>query len=525
MGVIKDGSVSGFIPANTEADAFVVHYPGYPSSMLGALHTLGGLQALQKARALHSNRLELHFRPQDPYSHPALGDLRPCYKLLLRICKTKSANITGKVEPKICADIVARVQGAYHFDGMADYQHVIAVHANVARTKKRKWIQDEPISKKNGHTDVDEEDVMIIVPPVFAPKDVPENLVLKPSVTFTSKKNQEAVAQPYLEIDLEPVLAIDFNINEIPKRINWEEYISEGSDQWESQMAVSRLFDERPIWTKHSLNERLTDHGFALGPHMLRRLLSRVAYYFSTGPFLRFWIKKGYDPRKDPESRIYQRIDFRVHQSLRSYCDANTANQGKQRWEDICSFRVYPFKCQTSFQLFELLDDYVQQQIRKPPATKTCTYATGWFSSAMLDNLRQRITIRFLSVYPKPVVERLLREATDNFEKSKRRLNKDHVMHSEEEQEEVDTGVGGDEYVADAEDDEEEESDTGNEEEAFPMHNIDVNMENISRHNLQELFVSFPSGEPGNHQMRNSDEEYQIFEQGSDENLSDEDDY
>lgn len=118
------------------------------------------------------------------------------------------------------------------------------------------------------------------------------------------------------------------------------------------------------------------------------------------------------------------------------------------------------------------MDDYVQQQIRKPPAIKTCTvslsfttnysgdfvnllfkifveigiflaclqYATGWFSSAMLDNLRQRITIRFLSVYPKPVVERLLREATDNFEKSKRRLNKDHVMHSEEEQEEVDTG-------------------------------------------------------------------------------------
>lgn len=52
MGVIKDGSVSGFIPANTEADAFVVHYPGYPSSMLGALHTLGGLQALQKVLCL-----------------------------------------------------------------------------------------------------------------------------------------------------------------------------------------------------------------------------------------------------------------------------------------------------------------------------------------------------------------------------------------------------------------------------------------------------------------------------------------
>lgn len=34
------------------------------------------------------------------------------------------------------------------------------------------------------------------------------------------------------------------------------------------------------------------------------RLLFRAAYYFSNGPFLRFWIRKGYDPRKDPESRM-----------------------------------------------------------------------------------------------------------------------------------------------------------------------------------------------------------------------------
>lgn len=37
---------------------------------------------------------------------------------------------------------------------------------------------------------------------------------------------------------------------------------------------------------------------------LIYRLLLGVAYYFSNGPFLKFWIKKGYDPRKDPDSRM-----------------------------------------------------------------------------------------------------------------------------------------------------------------------------------------------------------------------------
>ena len=118
-------------------------------------------------------------------------------------------------------------------------------------------------------------------------------------------------------------------ILQIPKRTNWEEYIPQDSDQWESQMAVSSLFDERPVWPKDSVTERLLNKGFIFSDHMLRRLstcilpifnseslfcwlrsfsfcrlLSRVAYYFSRGPFLRFWIKKGFDPRKDPDSRM-----------------------------------------------------------------------------------------------------------------------------------------------------------------------------------------------------------------------------
>ncbi|KAJ7969113.1 general transcription factor 3C polypeptide 5-like [Quillaja saponaria] len=402
MGVIKDGTVSGVLPSN---QGFAVHYPGYSSTISRSIDTLGGIQGILKARNSQSNKLELRFRPEDPYSHPAFGELRPCNNLLLKIFKKKSYDGHGAEasdsmskcptlvatrigdeiqttqpgsedveeqtlthgEANLYADIVAHVPEAYCFDGMIDYQHVVAVHADVARRKKRNWSEVEELQfEKGGLMDVDQEDVMIIVPPLFSLKDVPENLVLRPHApaTLSSKKKHSRVENHYWENDKE----------QIPKIVNWEDYIPQGSDQWESQMAVSRLFDERPIWKKDSLAECLLDKGLKFKYEMLRRLLSRIAYYFSSGPFLRFWIRKGYDPRKDPDSRIYQRLDFRVPLPLRSYCDANAGNQMKHRWEDICAFRVFPSKLQTSLQLFELVDDYIQLEIRKPPTQTTCSF-------------------------------------------------------------------------------------------------------------------------------------------------------
>ena len=118
----------------------------------------------------------------------------------------------------------------------------------------------------------------------------------------------------------------------------WEKYVPQGSDEWDYQVAVSKLFEERPIWPKDSLVQRMLDMGLAFSHGVLRRLtsklltvhdiffsssiertyfcvifliffllcrlLSRIAYYFSSGPFQRFWIKKGYDPRKDRNSKM-----------------------------------------------------------------------------------------------------------------------------------------------------------------------------------------------------------------------------
>ncbi|KAE8721640.1 Transcription factor IIIC, subunit 5, putative isoform 2 [Hibiscus syriacus] len=629
MGVIKEGRVSGTLP---NSEAFAVHYPGYPKTADRAIQTLGGTEGILKARfpitilfarSSLTNRLELHFRPEDPFSHPAFGDLRPCSNLLLRISKKKCSNgktteassklhecstsgVTDSentVRPpqvevqrpeeeeegtELCADIVSRISEAYNFDGMADYQHVLPVHADDARKRKRNWEEaEEPSFEKGGFMDEDQGDVMMILPPLFSPKDIPENVVLRPSTILSSKKKQEGVVQ--------------FSA-EVPKTVNWEELITQGSEQWEWQMIVSKLFDERPIWPKESITERLLEKSLKFSHLVLKRLLLGVAYYFSNGPFLRFWIRKGYDPRKDPESRIYQRTEFRAPEPLRSYADASAANNLKHKWGDLCSFQVFPYKCHTLFQLFELDDDYIQQEIRKPPKLVTCNPKTGWFSECMLDCLRLRVAVRFLSIYPEAGAESILKSYSDEFEKLKRSCMYKDVFNSQEEHRQTNKGDEDKERPKNSDNEEDEvEADDEEELDMYETLNLDdeislqpdtcilesrqsafleslhllnrvviwqlavllsmcrkstsrgnsglkihyhllfyamqavgtsfcndLDMENNSRTYLQELFGSFPSTVSGAadaiQAADGSDGEYQIYEQFSDNNYSDDDD-
>ncbi|XP_055800857.1 uncharacterized protein LOC129870211 isoform X2 [Solanum dulcamara] len=593
MGIIKDSSVSGKLPTNK---VFAVHYPAYPSSVERAVETLGGIQGIVKARTSQSNKLELHFRPEDPYSHPAFGELKHSNNFLLKISKCKvrdvqstdsscgisiqssrspvnceqenfldaqkvnesrglSAAASKEIEVQtatnlqehLSANIVSHVSEAYHFNGMVDYQHVLAVHADVARRKKRQWAEVEPKFEKGGLMDVDQEDLMILLPPLFSSKDTPDNIVLKSCTSVGSKRKQEG--RHNWEREMEPSLAIDFTIKEIPKPVDWEKYIPQGSDRWRWQKAVSELFEVRKIWAKESLAERLYDGGLKFRDNMLKRLLCGVAYYFLNGPFRRFWIRKGYDPRKDPESRIYQNIDFRVHHELRSYCESRLSSGLQHRWDDMCAFRVFPYKCQLSLQLCELKDDYIQQEIRKPSKEETCNSATGWFSFHTVDCLRRCIDVRFMSVCPHPRAEFLLNSMSTRFEKSKRihtyvkvaRPEEQEKVNKEAENNEVDEQAETREVDEpdDLEDYEDEFDDDIGEEEMDAYESLDLegdvslhddphtNHDNVSRDYLQELFGNFPSGTAGVDEVKDDQSigEYQIYDQYNDDSYSEDEDY
>ncbi|KAK1388934.1 Tau95 domain-containing protein [Heracleum sosnowskyi] len=221
----------------------------------------------------------------------------------------------------------------------------------------------------------------------------------------------------------------------------------------------------------------------------------------------------------------------------------------KHRWSDISSFRVFPYKCQTSLQLFELLDDYIQKEIRSASTQPTCSLATGWFSSRVLNTLRFRVAVRFLEIYPKDGAESSLKNASTRFEKSKKMQSivKDQ-RPNDGHKEVVKEGVDNEEKELNDDDEEEEEEEEEDDEVEDDIAEDEFNtydeldlagdsslqpssytgQQNISKDYLQELFGSFPISDGGGvvrADTANSDDEYPIYEQYSDINYSTDDEY
>lgn len=58
-------------------------------------------------------------------------------------------------------------------------------------------------------------------------------------------------------------------------------------------------------------------------------------------------------------------------------------------------------------------------------------HKTGWFSEAMLDTLRLRVAVRFVSVFPEPGFEDLFKSIQEEFERSEKiQIQKETVKPS-----------------------------------------------------------------------------------------------
>ncbi|WVZ78416.1 hypothetical protein U9M48_026128, partial [Paspalum notatum var. saurae] len=444
---ITDGAISGRLPA---AEAFAVHYPGYPSSPARAARTLGGLPTIAKVRSSDlSARLELRFRPEDPHCHPAFGEPRACTGLLLRLSRRN-----GTAAP--CAEVVARVRTTYNFDGMADFQHVVPVHAAQMKKRKRSGSENDNENLDNtGLQETDGGDVMMLVPPLFSVKDRPTKIALLPSSNAISKSMHRGVVQ------------------------------------------------ER--WEVLQLHQSLHPPPFL--QILLHLLLFRAGYYFSTGPFGKFWIRRGYDPRQDPESRMFQRIDFRVPPELRNFL--RTKDSGSKKWADLCKLEAMPSQSFIFLQLCELKDDFIQEQIRKPSYQSICS------------------------------AKNLLRDAHELIERSKKQEalwtserskgDKDADEEAPATHTETEEQVGPNNSDSEDVDDEEEEEELDGYD-SPPMaedvrdFTLDAFGEGFSNGYLEEVLRSFPLQEDGQNKSSDapnnadaSDGEFEIFEQPSDD--------
>ncbi|RKF75272.1 General transcription factor 3C polypeptide 5 [Golovinomyces cichoracearum] len=102
-----------------------------------------------------------------------------------------------------------------------------------------------------------------------------------------------------------PYLAHD--VDEVPSGPPFELQDDPGVEELVKELRI--VLDERPVWTRRSLTNRLRGSNYLF---LLRAAIQFVAYQFKGGPFRDSIIKYGIDPRKDRRYRKYQTFFFKL---------------------------------------------------------------------------------------------------------------------------------------------------------------------------------------------------------------------
>ncbi|XP_061655073.1 general transcription factor 3C polypeptide 5 [Phyllopteryx taeniolatus] len=293
-----------------------VEYPGLVSSVDKMLETLGGEKTLSETFSHPNLRLELRFRPQDPFCHSLCGNRFSSSNLLLRV-KRRVRKRDSKVAD-INMEILGVIGTTYKFQGMADYQ-CLAVHCQDGNHTS---LYNKIILRKTEKQEFFKQPMPYFLPPaIFSRLDTPVDYFYRPDV---SQKQQAAVQSQTHFIGFSrprrPHNAIFVSYADpiVPTealeaaKMHWKKICLREHDKQAEEKLVA-MFESRPIWSRNAVKANINIH-----PEKLKMLLPVLAYYMVTGPWRSLWVMFGYDPRKTVESKIYQMLDYRMRCSTKS---------------------------------------------------------------------------------------------------------------------------------------------------------------------------------------------------------------
>lgn len=297
-----------------------VEYPGIVRDVSKMLPTLGGEEGVSRTYADPTKRLELYFRPKDPYCHPVCANRFSTSSLLLRI-KRKTKQQKGvpgsEAHPEVTFDmeILGIVSTIYKFQGMSDFQY-LAVHTEAGgrhMSMYNKVLMLKPQKEAFFHQELP----LYIPPPIFSRLDTPVDYFYRPDTQHREGYNNPTISGENL-IGLSRArrphnaIFVNFEDDEVPTQPleaavqTWRKVCTNPLDR-KVEEELAKLFDIRPIWSRNAVKANISVH-----PDKLKVLLPFMAYYMITGPWRSLWIRYGYDPRKNPDAKIYQVLDFRI---------------------------------------------------------------------------------------------------------------------------------------------------------------------------------------------------------------------
>ncbi|CAH1391876.1 unnamed protein product [Nezara viridula] len=290
-----------------------IEYPGIVKNVDKALETLGGTSEISKVCSKTNRRLELRFRPNDVFCKPACGDRYKTNGIILKIkvVKRKSENGEEIGLIKNC-EILGRVTTSFKFKSICDFQFLPMMKMpdgcleDISESLLPKRVDGDHLRQWLGSP------ASYFLPPAAFSRIDSQSLNTYMFRRDTKDKNDQATGSLIGRTRKRRsghAVFVSFNIPKVPtkpreKAIKFLEVKFLNGQQLE---IIKKCFEERPIWSKLAL---MCVTSFQ--HDQLKYLLPVVAYYFVTGPFRVMWVRFGYDPRKDPNSRIYQTLDYRI---------------------------------------------------------------------------------------------------------------------------------------------------------------------------------------------------------------------
>ncbi|XP_077944356.1 general transcription factor 3C polypeptide 5 [Gasterosteus aculeatus] len=308
-----------------------VEYPGVVKSVDNMLDTLGGEKGVSRTFAHPNRRLELRFRPQDPFCHSLCGNRFPSSNLVLRV--RRRVRKRNPKDAEVHMEILGIIGTTYKFQGMADFQ-CIAVHSEGGKDIS---LYDKIILRKLENQAFFEQPMPLFLPPAsFSRLDCPVDFHYRPDVlqalskghtmtptTTTTSTPSSSSNSNYIVVNRHRSLRrhnavfVSFADPAVPTecleaaKLNWSRVCVKDSDKRVEEQ-IMKMFESRPIWSRNAVKANINIH-----PDKLKLLLPVFAYYMVTGPWRSLWVRMGYDPRKNPEARKYQILDFRIRCSTK----------------------------------------------------------------------------------------------------------------------------------------------------------------------------------------------------------------
>ncbi|XP_068609057.1 general transcription factor 3C polypeptide 5 [Brachionichthys hirsutus] len=289
-----------------------VEYPAVVASVDKMLETLGGERLVSKIFANPSRRLELRYRPKDPFCHPLFGNRFSSNNLLLRV--RRRVRKKNPKDAEIRMDVLGVIATTYKFQGMADFQY-LAVHSEDGNDTS---LYDKIILRKVESQEYFEQPLPHFLPPaIFSRLDNPVDYFYRPDIHQKIATGQQPINKKNrigLNRARRPhnAIFVSFADPTVPThcleaaRANWNRVCQKEHDK-EVEEELRKMFENRPIWSRNAVKANIN-----IQPDKLKLLLPVFAYYTVTGPWRSLWVRLGYDPRRTVESKTYQLLDFRI---------------------------------------------------------------------------------------------------------------------------------------------------------------------------------------------------------------------